>query len=116
MYSLFRRRSCQSGGQLCTLGILESGLTKPIFIFDKNILNDLEKDDARVSFIYKTLKGLNLKLQEIGSGIEIFFGDPVEIFWEIIKNDKPAAIYLNDDYEPYAIQRDKAIEQLSMGK
>ncbi|MBK7093849.1 MAG: deoxyribodipyrimidine photo-lyase [Saprospiraceae bacterium] len=93
---------------------LESGLTKPIFIFDKNILNDLEKDDARVSFIYKTLKVLNIKLQEFGSGIEIFFGDPVEIFRDIIKNEKPASIYLNDDYEPYAIQRDKAIEQLSV--
>jgi deoxyribodipyrimidine photo-lyase len=93
---------------------LESGLTKPIFIFDKNILNDLEKVDARVSFIYKTLKVLNIKLQEFGSGIEIFFGDPVEIFRDIIKNEKPASIYLNDDYEPYAIQRDKAIEQLSV--
>ena len=31
----------------------------PVFIFDDNILEDLNREDARLSFIYKTLFELN---------------------------------------------------------
>ena len=33
----------------------------PLFIFDEEILNDLPKEDARVTFIYQTLEELNSK-------------------------------------------------------
>jgi len=39
----------------------------PVFIFDEEILDKLPKDDARVSFIYKTLFQLDLQLKAIGS-------------------------------------------------
>jgi len=37
--------------------ILANAINKvlPIFIFDKNILDNLEKDDKRVTFIYKSV-------------------------------------------------------------
>lgn len=35
----------------------------PIFIFDSTILNDLPKDDARVTFIFETLQKMRDTLQ-----------------------------------------------------
>ena len=39
-----------------------SGEVFPIFIFDKNILDKLEKDDRRVSMIYSFVQELRVKL------------------------------------------------------
>lgn len=95
---------------------LESGRTLPVFIFDERILEGLEQDDARVSFIYNSLKSIDLKLRELNSGVRIYTGNTLEIFKQIIDEEKPEAIYLNDDYEPYAIQRDKQVESLAHEK
>ena len=45
----------------------------PIFIFDKNILNLLSKDDKRVTFIYKSVLNLKKQLKEIGLDLAIFY-------------------------------------------
>ena len=92
---------------------LDSGLpVMPIFIFDQNILDELPKDDARVSFIYNTLRSLNTKLLEKGSSIHIFRGDPVKIWKELIKNHTIENVFVNRDYEPYALERDARIKNL----
>ena len=31
----------------------------PLFIFDENITNELDKNDARINFIYKQLESIN---------------------------------------------------------
>ena len=38
----------------------------PIFIFDKNILDKLKKEDKRVTFIYKSVLKLKEELKSIG--------------------------------------------------
>lgn len=82
----------------------------PIFIFDKNILGQLEdKSDRRVDFIHQVLKQLNLKLKKYNSNLKTFYGDPLAIFQELEKEFEIQQIYCNRDYEPYAIQRDKSI-------
>ena len=46
----------------------------PIFIFDTNILDDLEdKDDARVHFIYDTVVEMNKELAKQGSSLQVFY-------------------------------------------
>ena len=42
----------------------------PIFIFDKDIIKSLNKDDYRLSFIIEQIKLMNEKLQEQNSKIE----------------------------------------------
>jgi len=92
---------------------LDSGLpVMPIFIFDQNILDELPKDDARVSFIYNTLRSINTKLLEMGSSIHIFRGDPVKIWKELIKNHTIENVFVNRDYELYALERDARIKNL----
>ena len=38
----------------------------PLFIFDNNILDELPKDDSRVSFIHERLDYINMELQKFG--------------------------------------------------
>jgi deoxyribodipyrimidine photo-lyase len=84
----------------------------PIFIFDENILNQLPKNDARVSFIHQLLEKINHKLQEIGKSLAIFHGNPETIFQKLIAENKIEKLYFNHDYEPYARERDKLIYNL----
>ncbi|NQX86409.1 MAG: deoxyribodipyrimidine photo-lyase [Flavobacteriaceae bacterium] len=87
---------------------LQSGTpVLPIFIFDSNILNTLPKNDARVHFIYNTLKALDSRLKKAyNSGITIYQGTPLDSFIKLTQQYSIDKVYTNDDYEPYAIQRD----------
>jgi deoxyribodipyrimidine photo-lyase len=84
----------------------------PIFIFDENILNQLPKDDARVTFIHQLLEKINSKLQEIGKSIAVFHGKPEAIWKQLIVENKIEKVFFNHDYEPYARERDKTIYEL----
>ena len=95
----------------------ESEQLLPIFIFDENILNDLEnKEDARVSFIYQALQKLHKQLQSYHSGLSIFHGDPLSIFKKLNKNYDISCVYCNRDYEPYARQRDENVHDYLKSK
>ncbi len=83
----------------------------PIFIFDPAILEELPKNDARVSFIYKTLQKLNTHLQQTNkSSIAMFHKDPVQVFKELAETYDVQGVYANEDYEPYAIKRDTLVQ------
>lgn len=85
----------------------------PIFIFDKEILDKLPEDDARVSFIHDTLQKMRDELQEEnGSSIAMYHGTPEKVFKDLIKDHKIGKVFTNRDYEPYAKERDKKIKSL----
>ena len=57
----------------------------PVFIFDKNILDDLEdKDDARVTFIYDVLTKIDSRLRKLGSSLHVYHDTPENAFLKII--------------------------------
>ena len=82
----------------------------PIFIFDTEILDKLSKHDARVTFIYDTLQELRNSLQEHGSSIALYYGKPKDIFKNLIQDFDIQNVITNRDYEPYAKNRDEAIQ------
>jgi deoxyribodipyrimidine photo-lyase len=85
----------------------------PLFIFDKNILDDLEDpEDARLEFIHNTLVQMNQELKKKDSSILFRYGSPLEVIKEMLSNYSIVALYANRDYEPYARQRDKEIYEL----
>lgn len=85
----------------------------PLFIFDTEILDKLEdKKDRRVNFIYKAIKEISEKLSSLNSTIEVRYGNPPEIFKQLVKDYEFEAVYTNHDYEPYAVKRDKAVKQI----
>lgn len=85
----------------------------PIFIFDKEILKKLPKDDARLSFIHSTLQTISKELKDNYDGtIAMFHGNPIEVFENLITEYEVNKVYTNHDYEPYATKRDEKIEKL----
>jgi len=85
----------------------------PIFIFDKAILDQLPKDDARVSFIYNTLQNMRDTLQaEHQSSIAMYYDNPKDVFKTLMDEYTIDTVFTNHDYEPYATKRDKEIENL----
>ncbi|MFN3917435.1 MAG: cryptochrome/photolyase family protein [Flavobacteriales bacterium] len=83
---------------------------QPIFIFDKNILDNLEdKHDARVSFIHHYVLLLKEAYQKHGSDLWVFYGTPSEVFEKLTKTNNINSVYTNRDYEPYAQERDKTL-------
>ncbi|MCD8454372.1 DNA photolyase family protein [Tenacibaculum finnmarkense genomovar ulcerans] len=88
----------------------------PIFIFDEEILDNLPKNDARVSFIYQTLQQLDTDLKDTGSSLLIKKGNPLEVWKTIISEFDISAVYTNKDYEPYALQRDAEIHDFLKSK
>ena len=84
----------------------------PIFIFDTNILEELEETDPRVSFIYSTLKSIDNELSKDGSGVSCFKGKAESVFKHLIEKYNITDVYFNKDYEPYALSRDKSIQKM----
>lgn len=87
----------------------ESDQVMPIFIFDTDITDHLPPDDARVEFIYNSLKEINDELAKSNKSIRVFKGKPVEIFRKLVKENNISSVYTNKDHEPYGIQRDQII-------
>ena len=81
----------------------------PVFVFDDNITEKLEIDDRRISFIFQAIQFMNKSLGILHSTIQIFKGKPLEIFKILVKEYTICSVFANQDYEPYAIQRDELI-------
>ncbi|MFD1601882.1 cryptochrome/photolyase family protein [Flavobacterium artemisiae] len=84
----------------------------PLFIFDEDILDNLPKNDARVSFIYDSLEKINTQLKEINSSLLIKKGKPLEIWKTLLEEYDIQKVFFNKDYEPFAIKRDLAVIEL----
>lgn len=93
---------------------LKSGFpVLPIFIFDQEILDELEdKHDRRVTFIHHQLQQIQEQLEDLGSSLEVHYGKPIEVWGKLLEAHDIAAVYANHDYEPYAKKRDEQVKTL----
>ena len=87
------------------------GEVLPIFIFDQNILDSLDKDDRRVGIIYNFVLKLKKELQKIGLDLKIFYGKPVDIFSSLDLGEFDEVV-ASGDYDSYAKQRDREISHM----
>lgn len=93
--------------------LLASGKVLPVFVFDKVILDDLEeRDDPRVTFIYREILKIKAKLKGWGSDLLTYYGTPMQAFihWKE-KYPEIEAVFTNHDFEVYAKNRDKEIAE-----
>jgi deoxyribodipyrimidine photo-lyase len=85
----------------------------PVFIFDPNILDELEdKQDRRVEFIHQALQNMQQALVKMGSTLDVRYGFPQDIYRQLMQEYNIEKVFTNHDYEPYAAQRDKEIADL----
>lgn len=97
---------------------LNSGLPiLPVFVFDTHILDRLEnKTDPRITFIYNALEAINHKLKPYQSSLRVFHGKPNEVFERLTNEFDIHAVWANEDYEPYARERDLEMEKYFKSK
>jgi len=85
----------------------------PLFIFDKNILDELEdRIDRRVEFIHKSVEEIQRQLIKLGSTLDTRFGTPAEVYKELLSEYKVEKVFTNHDYEPYAKKRDREVYEI----
>ena len=93
----------------------QNEIVHPLFIFDKSILDKLPNNDQRILFIYREIESLKKSYQNLGSDLWFYYGEPSEIIPKIAQELNCSSVYFNNDYEPYALQRDQEI-QVSLNK
>ena len=82
----------------------------PVFIFDKNILDKLEKPvDLRVQYIHDALSSMQQELIGFGSAIKCYYTSPEKAFEDLVSHYSIGTVFTNHDYEDYALQRDQMI-------
>ena len=85
----------------------------PVFIFDRNILDELEdRTDRRVEFIRHSFGQLQKQLVDMGSTPDVRYGFPDEVWKQLINDYTIEKVFANHDYEPYATKRDRELVKL----
>ncbi len=84
----------------------------PLFIFDRNILDELPEKDARVEFLHDTIQDIKDELEGMNSTMLVKYGKPETVWKELPGEYDIKAVFTNHAYEPYDKKRDERIEKL----
>lgn len=84
--------------------------TIPIFIFTPTqVGNNQYKSNRAVKFMCDCLESLNKDLGKFNSKLFVFYGNTHQVVKEICKNIDIKAIYFNENYTPFSINRDEKL-------
>lgn len=84
-----------------------------VFVFDSCILEQLQdRDDRRLTFIFESLKEIDVALQKHNSRLIVLHGDPTVEIPMLAEKLSIDAVFTNRDYEPYALKRDAKVGEL----
>ena len=75
----------------------------PIFIFDTEIIENLPKDDARITFIHQSIQHIDAQLKSHGGS------KPLTILKQLLSSFDIQNVITNRAYEPYDKERDQEI-------
>lgn len=82
-----------------------------VFIFDPQLLAELERDSKQLAFMYACLQSLQTELRHYGSELIIAYGPAEQELARLARKCQSQIVYANRDYEPYATQRDQRVQQ-----
>lgn len=81
-----------------------------VFIFDPNILATLPSSDRRVRYIYERLQAIQAELLRHGSSLVVAYGNPAQVWKQLVPMYRIAAVHAAYDGEPYARARDAEVQ------
>lgn len=110
---LWFRRDLRLNDNTALRKALDSGFpVLAVFIFDTNIISELRSDDPRVNFIHETLEKINIDLNRTGSSLFLLRDEPCKAWEKLVALFDINEVYVNKDYDPYSIDRDKRIKAI----
>jgi deoxyribodipyrimidine photo-lyase len=80
-----------------------------VFVFDREILDGLERVDRRVEFIWHSVRELDAALRRHGGALLVLLGRARDEIPALAARLKAGAVFTNEDYEPAAVARDSAV-------
>lgn len=83
----------------------------PLFIVDEALWQSPYMSQNRIAFMLDGLRQLAQSLEERGSRLIIRHGRPLDVLQKLVNQRPITAIYAQEDYSPYAHQRDQAVAQ-----
>jgi deoxyribodipyrimidine photo-lyase len=90
--------------------LLSSQRVFAVFVFDTALLADLPLDDRRVQFIHACVHELDTRLRELGGYLIVKHGRAAQEIPQLAAELDAESVFVNRDYEPQAIARDRAVE------
>ncbi|VXC35457.1 Deoxyribodipyrimidine photo-lyase [Burkholderia sp. 8Y] len=85
------------------------------FVFDREILDPLGRNDRRVPFIHASVIELDRTLRAAGGALLVRHGAPLDAIPALARECGVNAVFVNRDYEPAAKARDDAVAQKLAG-
>ena len=84
----------------------------PLFVVDTGLIASLRSDGAVFDFQAECLRDLETSLRRLGGALVVRTGTVLDVHRKLIRETNPAALYVNRDYEPSAVERDRAVFDL----
>jgi len=87
----------------------------PIFIFDPRQIDSKKNafySHNAVQFMIESLKDLENEFKKYKGKLYFFYGSPEKIVKQLIQQESIEAVFVNRDYTPFSIERDKTIEEV----
>ncbi|MBK7143193.1 MAG: deoxyribodipyrimidine photo-lyase [bacterium] len=94
--------------------VLESSdLVIPCFIFDpQQVRNNPYRGNNAMQFMLESLEWLDKQLTSQGGRLYLFEGEPAAVIDQLIAQHQINAVFVNRDYTPYSIARDRSINEI----
>jgi deoxyribodipyrimidine photo-lyase len=89
--------------------LLSSRRVFGVFVFDTDILAGLPSDDRRVQFLLDSVRELDARLRELGGYLIVRHGRAAQVIPELAAALDAESVFANRDYEPQAVERDRAV-------
>jgi deoxyribodipyrimidine photo-lyase len=93
----------------------ESDVVIPLFIFDPVILRSSDTGAPITAFMLQMLAALEHDIAKAGAKLIFRHGPVLDEMKAVFREAKAHALYYNRDYEPYARERDAAVEKWAVG-
>ncbi|WP_091876449.1 cryptochrome/photolyase family protein [Massilia yuzhufengensis] len=77
-----------------------------VFVYDRDILDPLPRDDRRVRFIHASIASLDAELRRLGAYLIVRQGRPLDVIPALAAELEADAVLVGSDYEPDAVERD----------
>ncbi len=107
----FRRDLRLADNAALTLALAEADEVIGLFILDPKLVDNPKISQARLAFMYDSLRVLSKKLEAKGGRLIIRKGPIVPELLRVLKESQASHLYFNRDYTTYARHRDEAVER-----
>jgi len=104
-----RRDLRLADNQALAEALRQAEVVVPVFVLDPILLSSEYVGQARLAFLFDGLRELDKSLKHRGSRLILRKGDPIEVLTGILQETHAEGIFAEEDFSPYARQRDEKV-------